>query len=200
MPSSAGCELEPSDSGRFCDEFESLRRRVRQGIGLLDREPKAFADRLGGTEVYEEGENPHLAAAKRAQKRVDAATQIAMGVEEALFIHLDEALEVMGQSAVEDRVPGTTWAIDLRARSCRDCLHHDGEDETGGRDLAVEPKRQDSEGPRSRPYQANWQSFKGSRELAGNDISSAPNDRNTGGEEVLRSEAGTRRSADQKAG
>ncbi len=80
-------------------------------------------------------------------RRLDAAAQIAAGVEEALFIHLDEVLEVMGQSAVEDRALGTTWAIDLRARSCRDCLHPDGEDESGGRDLAVESRRQGSEGP-----------------------------------------------------
>ncbi len=59
-------------------------------------------------------------------RRFDAAAQVAMGVEEPLLIHPDEVLEMMGQSAVEDRALGTTWAIDLRARSCRDCLHPEG--------------------------------------------------------------------------
>ncbi len=38
---------------------------------------------------------------------LDAAPQVAVGVAEALLIHLDEALEVVGQSAVEDRALGT---------------------------------------------------------------------------------------------
>lgn len=40
-------------------------------------------------------------------RRLDATTQVAVGVAEALLIHLDEALEMVGQGAVEDRALGT---------------------------------------------------------------------------------------------
>ena len=56
-------------------------------------------------------------------RRLDVATQIAVGVEETLLIHLDEVLEMVGQSAVEDRVLGTARAIDARTRSCGGRLH-----------------------------------------------------------------------------
>jgi len=59
-------------------------------------------------------------------RRLDVATQIAVGVEETLLIHLDEVLEMVGQSAVEDRVLGTARAIDARTRSCGNRLHPEG--------------------------------------------------------------------------
>ncbi|MCP4446102.1 MAG: hypothetical protein GY811_12260 [Myxococcales bacterium] len=98
-------------------------------------------------------------------RQLNAAAQIAVGVVAALFMHLDEVLEVMGQRAVQGRALGTTWAIDPRARSFRDCLNPDGEDESGTRDLAVKPKRQDSEGPICRPYRSGSHESREPREV-----------------------------------
>ena len=64
---------------------------------------------------------------------------------ETLLIHLDEALEVVGKSPVEDRAFWTAWTIDVRTRSCCDRLHPEGEDEIDGRELAVESRQQSSD-------------------------------------------------------
>ncbi len=55
--------------------------------------------------------------------RLDAATQIAVGVKEALLIDTEEVLEVVGEGPVEDRALGMAWAIDLSTRSRCDRLH-----------------------------------------------------------------------------
>ena len=44
---------------------------MSQGLGLLGGKLEAAADRLGGGKVDEEGEDPHLGAAERAQERID---------------------------------------------------------------------------------------------------------------------------------
>ena len=44
---------------------------MSQRLGLLGRELEALADRLGGAEIEDEGEDLHLGAAERAQERID---------------------------------------------------------------------------------------------------------------------------------
>ena len=44
---------------------------MRQGLGLLSREPEAPADGPGGGEVDDEGEDLHLGTAEGAEQRVD---------------------------------------------------------------------------------------------------------------------------------
>ncbi len=44
-------------------------------------------------------------------RRLDAASQVAVGVPETLLIHLDEVLEVQGEGPVEDRALGMARSI-----------------------------------------------------------------------------------------
>jgi len=71
VPGSQVWELEATGSGGFCEELQRLGRRMRQGLGLLSREPEAPADGPGGGEVEDEGEDLHLGTAEGAEQRVD---------------------------------------------------------------------------------------------------------------------------------
>ena len=55
--------------------------------------------------------------------RFNAATQIAMGVAEALLMYLKKMLEMMSQGPIEDRAFGMSRAIDLGARCGGGQLH-----------------------------------------------------------------------------
>ncbi len=64
-----GWELETEGSGRFGEELEGFRRSVGQGVRLLGGK-LATADRLGGGEVDDEGEDLHLGAAEGGETLV----------------------------------------------------------------------------------------------------------------------------------
>ena len=56
-------------------------------------------------------------------RRLDAATQIAVSVLKTLRICVEEVLEVMGESPVEYRAFGTAWTIELGTRCGGGRLH-----------------------------------------------------------------------------
>jgi hypothetical protein len=56
-------------------------------------------------------------------RRLDTASQVAVGVTETLLIHLDDVLEVQGEGPVKDCVLGVVWAIDAGTRCGGEQLH-----------------------------------------------------------------------------
>ena len=67
-----------------------------QRLGLLGRELEALADRLGGTEIEDEGEDLHLGATEGAQQRVDLVE--AMNPSEAM-VYIDRPVSNSGRLA-----------------------------------------------------------------------------------------------------
>ena len=59
-------------------------------------------------------------------RRLDVATQVAVSVAEALFVDVEETLEMVSEGPVQDGALGVASAIDTRARSCGDRLHPEG--------------------------------------------------------------------------